>query len=154
MSNSNFTLTVQPLKRLNARSVSLASLDRTERKQRVCGSQTISICRADVIVLANGFEATPLLASAECVWAPWASHSRLLGQCGDAQAYMGTAIDGFPNFFMMVGPNTSVDHSPVILGIGSTVEYILKLISPVLDGDALAVESKKEAALRWTAGIP
>lgn len=53
---------------------------------------------------------------------------------------MGTAIDGFPNFFMTVGPNTFVGHSSVILGIESTVEYILTLISPVLGGDVLTVE--------------
>lgn len=154
MSSSNFTLTVQPLKRLNARSVSFASLDRIERKQRMCGSQTISICWADVIVLANGFEATRFLHPLS----EYGRHGQAIhdcwAQCGDAQAYMGTAIGGFPNFFMTVGPNTFVGHSLVILGIESTVGYILKLISPVLDGDALTVASKKEATLRWTAGIP
>jgi cation diffusion facilitator CzcD-associated flavoprotein CzcO len=66
---------------------------------------------------------------------------------------MGTAIDEFPNFFMTVGPNIFIGHSSVILGIESTVGYILKLISPVLDGDALTMEPKKEAALRWTADV-
>lgn len=120
----------------------------------MCSSPTISICRADVIALANGFEGPRFLhplsvygRHGQAIHDSWA-------QCGDAQAYMGTAIDGFPNFFMTVGPNPFVGHSSVILGIKSTVEYILKLISPVLDGDALIVVSKNEAALRWTAGIP
>jgi cation diffusion facilitator CzcD-associated flavoprotein CzcO len=151
MSSPKFTLTVQPLKRLNARSVSLGRFD-GEKAESVQSSDEVHL-PADVIVLANGFEATRFLH-------PLSVYGRLgqaihdcWAQRGGAQAYMGTAIDGFPNFFMTVGPNTFVGHSSVILGIESTVGYILKLVSPVLDGDILTVEPKKEAALRWTTDI-
>ena len=151
MSNSNFTPTVQPLKRLNARRVSLASLD-GEKAENVPPANDLHL-PADVIVLANGFEATRFLHPLSVYGRHGQAIHDCWAQCGGGQAYMGTAIDGFPNFFMTVGPNTFAGHPSVTLGIESTVEYILKLISPVLDGDALTVEPKKEAALRWTADI-
>lgn len=151
MSSSKFTLTMQPLKRLNARSVSLARLD-GEKAESMRPLDEVNL-PADVIVLANGFEATRFLHPLNV----YGRHGQAIKDCwaqrGGAQAYMGTAIDGFPNFFMTVGPNTFVGHSSVILGIESTVGYILKLVSPVLDSDTLTVEPKKEAALRWTADI-
>lgn len=106
-----------------------------------------------MIVLANGFEATRFLHPLNVYGRHGLAVHDVWAERGGAQAYMGTAIDGFPNFFMTVGPNTFVGHSSVILGIESTVGYILKLISPVLQGDALSVEPKMEAALRWTADI-
>jgi hypothetical protein len=63
---------------------------------------------------------------------------------------MGTAIDGFPNFFMTADPNTFVGHSSVILGIEATIGNISKLIAPILRGEVATVEPKTSAALKWT----
>ena len=42
-----------------------------------------------------------------------------------AEAYRGTTIAGFPNFFFIVGPNTGLGHSSMVLMIESQVTYIL-----------------------------
>ena len=151
MNSSKFTLTVQSLKQLQARSVTLGHLNR-EKPESV---QPLDVFQfpADVIVLANGFEATRFLHPLNVHGRHGLAIHDLWAQRGGAQAYMGTAVDGFPNFFMTVGPNTFVGHSSVILGIESTIGYILTLISPVLNGEAVSVEPKTEAALRWTADI-
>ena len=62
---------------------------------------------------------------------------------------MGAAIDGFPNFFTIFGPNTATGHSSAILASENMVEMVLKFIKPILQGDVSIVEIKKEAELKW-----
>ncbi|WP_082845361.1 flavin-containing monooxygenase [Paraburkholderia caribensis] len=40
------------------------------------------------------------------------------------EAYLGTSIADFPNFFMMAGPNTALGHNSMIYMIESQVQYI------------------------------
>lgn len=46
---------------------------------------------------------------------------------GSAEAFLGTTISGFPNFFMMLGPNSVVYTSQVVT-IEAQVEYILSCV--------------------------
>ena len=62
-------------------------------------------------------------------------------------------MDEFPNFFIATGPNTANGHSSLILESENITEYILKMIKPVLKGDALYVEACKDAEIKWTADI-
>ena len=39
-------------------------------------------------------------------------------------AYKGTTVHGFPNLFMIVGPNTGLGHSSMVFIIESQVAYI------------------------------
>lgn len=76
--------------------------------------------------------------------------SALVGRChGGPQAYMCTALDGFPNFFMVGGPNSVTGHWSIILVTENMVGYITKIIRPVLKGNARFVEPKKQAVLEW-----
>ena len=52
---------------------------------------------------------------------------------GGAQAYQGTAVDGFPNFMMIFGPNTATGHSSVVMAsesesYPSLLAYTIKLL--------------------------
>jgi len=67
--------------------------------------------------------------------------------------YMGTALDGFPNFFVIFGPNTVTGHSSVILASENMVNLAIKFIKPILTGDVIQTEVKKEAELRWASTI-
>ncbi len=42
-----------------------------------------------------------------------------------AEAYKGTTVAGFPNFFMLMGPNTGLGHSSMVYMIESQVQYVL-----------------------------
>ena len=59
-------------------------------------------------------------------------------------------MDGYPNFFMIFGPNTATGHSSVILASENMVKYSLKFIKKILDGDADTVEVKREAEEAYT----
>lgn len=79
--------------------------------------------RLDVLVLATGFEASDL---------PIAH--RITGEDGvlladqwrtGMQAYATTAVHGFPNLFIMNGPNSGLGHNSVVYVIESQTDYIL-----------------------------
>ena len=66
----------------------------------------------DVIVLATGFETTRYLSGLDVVGVGGATAARPVG-CGPA-AYLGVAVSGFPNFFMLYGPNTNQGANSII----------------------------------------
>lgn len=77
----------------------------------------------DVIICATGFHATdaPLF-------------TRIKGRAGrflsdtwreGMGAYLGATVPGYPNMFIMIGPNTGLGHTSMVLMIESQVKYIL-----------------------------
>jgi cation diffusion facilitator CzcD-associated flavoprotein CzcO len=74
----------------------------------------------------------------------------LTGAFGGSLAnYKGTAFPGFPNFFMLGGPNTALGHSSIIFMHESQLSYATKAIHTALRADAL-VEPRDTAAEGWT----
>ncbi|SPM39340.1 Predicted flavoprotein CzcO associated with the cation diffusion facilitator CzcD [Mycobacterium numidiamassiliense] len=71
---------------------------------------------ADVIVLATGFETSRYLSGIDIVGANGLSLHDHWGD--DPSAYLGAAVSGFPNFFMLYGPNTNQG--------GNSIVYILE----------------------------
>ncbi|XDD49364.1 flavin-containing monooxygenase [Leptospira sp. WS92.C1] len=45
-----------------------------------------------------------------------------------AEAYLGTTVSGFPNLYLIVGPNTGLGHSSIVLMIESQVNYAMQCI--------------------------
>ena len=105
---------------------------------------------ADVIILANGFELTTWLSSLEVTGKGNAVLQEVWDERGGAQAYMGSAMDGFPNFFIIFGPNTATGHSSVILASENMVEYTLKFVKKILSKDVKTFDVKKEKEVAWT----
>jgi cyclohexanone monooxygenase len=69
--------------------------------------------------------------------------------CGTLANYKGTAFPGFPNFYMLGGPNTALGHSSIIFMQESQLNYATKAILAALRSDAL-IEPDEGAADRWT----
>ena len=105
---------------------------------------------ADVIILANGFELTTWLSPLKVIGKGGAIMQEVWDERGGPQAYMGTAMDGFPNFFMIFGPNTATGHSSVILASENMVEYMLKFIKQILRKEVKTFDVKKEKEIAWT----
>ncbi|KAL4864236.1 hypothetical protein BDV12DRAFT_176441 [Aspergillus spectabilis] len=108
---------------------------------------------ADTLILTTGFKATEFLHSVTVIGRHGLSLQRLWTTRGGAHAYMGAALDGFPNFFVVMGPNTFSGHTSVMMAIENSIEYILTLIQPVLAGDTDTLEAKPEAVQAWTRDI-
>ncbi len=64
---------------------------------------------------------------------------------GSPRAYMGTSVPGFPNLFMLLGPNTGLGHSSMVYMIESQVEHVLNTIRSLDRSGATTVEVTPEA---------
>jgi cation diffusion facilitator CzcD-associated flavoprotein CzcO len=62
-----------------------------------------------------------------------------------AEAYLGTTVSGFPNLFLVVGPNTGLGHSSMILMIEAQVNYIMGALHALKNEDAKFLDLKKSA---------
>ncbi|KAG6851241.1 hypothetical protein H0H93_011677 [Arthromyces matolae] len=64
---------------------------------------------------------------------------------GGPTAYLGTCIPGFPNFFMLLGPNVASGHASAIFSQESQIGLTIQLIKLILEGKAKWLEVKEEA---------
>ncbi len=101
----------------------------------------------DTIILGTGFHVTDP-PTAHLI------HGRggvTLAQAAGAspQAYLGTAMPGFPNVFKIIGPNTGLGHSSMVFMIESQLAYVMDALK-VMDERGLAtVEVRPEAVARY-----
>lgn len=83
---------------------------------------------ADVIVLANGFETTRWLHPLNVAGRGGKDLVETMTERGGSQAYLGTAMDGFPNCFLLFGPNTATGHTSVAMTSENQVNYALSTL--------------------------
>lgn len=93
---------------------------------------------ADVIVYGTGFAATEFLA-------PMTITGRQGLALNDAwqkgaQAYLGMTVPGFPNFFMLYGPNTNLGHSSIIYMLESQIAHVMTCMKAAHSSGASTVE--------------
>ena len=86
---------------------------------------------ADVIVLANGFETKTWLHPLRVIGKDGRLMSDVWEERGGPQAYMGSTMDNYPNFFIIFGPNTATGHSSVILASENMVNYTVHFIKRI-----------------------
>lgn len=81
---------------------------------------------ADVLILATGFRPFDLSEAVEVV----GRGGRSLADAWQAgpEAYHGLAVAGFPNLFLLMGPNTALGHNSVLVMIEAQVRYIVKCL--------------------------
>lgn len=96
----------------------------------------------DVLVCATGFDTTHLLASLG-VRGPG---GRLLAEAWaqGPEAYRGITVAGFPNLFLMLGPNTGTGHTSTLLYIEPQVDFAIAAMQRVLQAGARAIEVRGE----------
>lgn len=69
------------------------------------------------------------------------------------RAYLGTCVPGFPNLFILCGPNTGIGHTSLLFIIESQTRYILSCIRALKTQGLQAIEARPEAEARYTAMI-
>jgi cation diffusion facilitator CzcD-associated flavoprotein CzcO len=67
------------------------------------------------------------------------------------RAYLGTTIAGFPNLFVMIGPNTGLGHNSMVYMIESQIQYILDCLRAMRRCDLCAVEVRAEVQAAFNA---
>ncbi|KAF8161885.1 hypothetical protein BJ912DRAFT_865240 [Pholiota molesta] len=61
------------------------------------------------------------------------------------KAYLGTTVPGFPNFFLIFGPNIATGHTSVVWTNELQVNYIMQLIQPILEHKIVSIEVSEKA---------
>jgi len=98
---------------------------------------------ADVIIYGTGYQASNFLTPMKVIGRDGVDlHEEW---AGDARAYLGVTIPGFPNLFCLYGPNTNiVINGSIIYFSECGVRYILGLLKLVLANGAKALEVKRD----------
>jgi cation diffusion facilitator CzcD-associated flavoprotein CzcO len=81
----------------------------------------------DVIVAATGFRATDYLAGIEVIGRSGESLHQRWGD--EPRAYLGMAVPGFPNFFVMYGPNTNQAGNSILVVLEAQARYISQWVT-------------------------
>ncbi|MGB5579917.1 MAG: NAD(P)/FAD-dependent oxidoreductase [Woeseia sp.] len=123
-----------------------AGIERIEPHRIVTADQAIDV---DVIVFATGFDIDAHTRSI-----------RVYGQQGRSlqeewlngpEAYQGACVSGFPNYYLVTGPNTGVGTTSVVYMIEQQVDFIMKLIK--LANDDKVVSVRQDAQQEYNARI-
>ena len=104
----------------------------------------------DTIIFATGFHVTDIPV-ADRIKGPGGVSLKEHWAAG-MKAYKGTAVAGFPNLFLLVGPNTGLGHSSQVFMIESQIAYVLDAVRHLhRTGDVLEVRAEAESA--WDDGV-
>ena len=98
--------------------------------------------RAEVVILATGFESTSFLVPMVIEGRRGRSLNREWAD--GVRAYLGIAVSGFPNFFMMYGPNTNLGHNSIIFMIECQTRYIVECIQRLIAEDLKYLDLRPE----------
>ena len=108
---------------------------------------------ADVVVFATGFAAHEFLAGVDVRGRDGLSLSQTWGP-DDAHAHLGVSVPGFPNLFMLSGPNTALGHGgSQITIIELQMRYVARLVAGMLDAGSTAIEVRPEVAAAYDAEV-
>lgn len=82
-----------------------------------------SVREVDTIIYGTGFQATDFLSPMKVV----GLEGRELNEAwrDGAEAYLGLTVSGFPNLFLLYGPNTNLGHNSIIYMLESQIRYVL-----------------------------
>jgi cation diffusion facilitator CzcD-associated flavoprotein CzcO len=105
----------------------------------------------DAIIFGTGFRVTD---------PPLAAHirgreGRTLAEVwsGSPQAYAGTTVAGFPNLFILLGPNTGLGHNSVVYMIEAQIEHLMAALKYMWRRGACAIEPRPEAQSAFVAEV-
>jgi cation diffusion facilitator CzcD-associated flavoprotein CzcO len=106
----------------------------------------------DTIVLGTGFEISGNL-----------TRIGLLGRDGidlaDAWkrngigAHLGITVTGYPNLFLLVGPNTALGHSSMVFMIEAQVRYVMQALDLLRQRNGSSVEVREESQERFVSEV-
>ena len=107
--------------------------------------------RVDAIIFGTGFRPTD---------PPLAPHIRGgLGRTlaeewsGSPQAHLGTTVTGFPNLFILLGPNTGLGHNSVVYMTVAQIDHLIGALRYMRARGIAVIEPRPEVQAGWVAAI-
>jgi cation diffusion facilitator CzcD-associated flavoprotein CzcO/acetyl esterase/lipase len=109
------------------------------------------LTEVDTIILGTGFASTEFLAP---IGVRGAGGQQLAAVWRDgARAYLGITVPGFPNMFLLYGPNTNLGSGSVVHMLESQARYVGSAVDLLAAGLARSLEVRSDVADgydRWT----
>ena len=103
--------------------------------------------QVDTIVVATGFATTKYLSAVEVIGR---GGRRIEDAWSDgAQAYLGIATAGFPNLFMLYGPNTN--NGSILFMLECQVDYIIQQLERLTGEDLAWLDVRRDVMERYNA---
>ena len=97
----------------------------------------------DAIVLGTGFHVVDAMDSLPIVGA---GGRKLQDAWRDGvEAYYGMTVAGFPNLFLLVGPNTGLGHNSIVFMIEAQVRYVLRCLAMLRTAGGTLLDVRPEA---------
>ena len=105
----------------------------------------------DVLVLATGFHGHRFMRPMRITGRDGVTLDETWAEA--AHAYRSVALPGFPNFFMLVGPNSPIGNFSLIQISEIQLNYVMQLIAKALDGGRKEIAPTAAATRRFNAAI-
>lgn len=105
----------------------------------------------DLIILNTGFYATD-----NPVWQNFIGKNKqsLAARWSEGEeAYLGTTVSGFPNLFIMIGPNTVLGHSSMIYMIESQARHVMDCLKYLRNNHYRSIEVKDDVLAAYNVQI-
>lgn len=109
------------------------------RDNRVVG-QDGSEAEADVIILGTGFHVSDVPIAGHVFGRDGRSLDQVWG--GSPEAYRGTCVHNFPNFFLILGPNLAIGNNSAFVVIEAQLNYILGALQTMRRNQLQTLEVK------------
>jgi len=106
----------------------------------------------DMLALATGFTAQEFLPGLAVIGAEGKELHEVWEEAGGAEGYLGIMVPGFPNFFMMYGPNTNLGHNSIVFMLECQAHFISKAIRRLHRSNkkTIAIDSHEMAGYQQT----
>ncbi len=121
--NPNVSVVTAPIRQVHARSIETA------------GGGSFDV---DVLIYGTGFRMKDPPVAHLVYGRDGASLAEVWN--GSPQAHLGTTVAGFPNLFLLQGPNTGLGHTSVLLMIEAQIEHMLLALAHVRRKGGIAIE--------------
>lgn len=105
----------------------------------------------DVLVFATGFDGHRFMRDIDIRGVDGISLNDYWRE--STRSHRSVSLAGFPNFFMLIGPNSPIGNFSLILIAEMQVNYILQLLAPVASGECSAVAPLPAATDEFQAGL-
>ncbi|MEE2733623.1 MAG: alpha/beta hydrolase fold domain-containing protein [Pseudomonadota bacterium] len=93
---------------------------------------------ADVMIYGTGFAATEFLTPMQITGRQGVNLNDAWQR--GAEAYLGITVPGFPNFFMLYGPNTNLGHNSIIYMLESQIVHVMRCLTFMRDHQVAHME--------------
>ncbi|ASR37735.1 4-hydroxyacetophenone monooxygenase [Prauserella marina] len=106
----------------------------------------------DAIIFGTGFHVTDAFEHLDITGVDGVNLGKLWAAEG-MQTHLGITVNGFPNLFFLLGPNTGLGHNSVVFMIEQQIRYIVEAIRFADSRDAEAIDVRAEVQDRFNADI-